>query len=150
MALSEKGRVYLATMENFGRQDQKRIDRHRQMRAGKGFVTVEQTSRLWKSQLPENSRVILLECLTSLAGNELYYAGNDEEKAFVSLTRGLEYLRMHAEHLVVVSDLLSADGIEYPAETESYIRLMGRINAYVAGQAREVTEVVCGIALQLK
>ncbi len=150
MSLSPVGRVYLATMENFGRQDQKRIDRHRQLRAGKGFFTVEQTRDLQRSAVPEDTRVILLECITSLAGNELYFAGNDEDSAFACFKSGINYLKGKADHLVVVSDLLSSDGIVYPEETMAYIRLMGRINAYMAHAAQEVTEVVCGIPLRVK
>ena len=33
--------VYLATMEVWDEEDRRRVDRHRTLRAGKGFVTVE-------------------------------------------------------------------------------------------------------------
>ena len=34
-------RIYLATMQCFDEESEKRVQRHRKMRAGKGFVTVE-------------------------------------------------------------------------------------------------------------
>ena len=38
----EKRHFYLATMHVFGEEGQKKVERHKRMRAGKGFVTIEQ------------------------------------------------------------------------------------------------------------
>ena len=37
----EKRHFYLATMHVFGEEGQKKVERHKRMRAGKGFVTID-------------------------------------------------------------------------------------------------------------
>ena len=51
--------------------------RHRKMRAGKGFETVECYTGLKNLDFPENA-VVLLECMSNLAANEMF-----EEKGLV-------------------------------------------------------------------
>ena len=41
LALGEKKRIYIATMFPFDEESKKRVARHRNMRKGKGFETVE-------------------------------------------------------------------------------------------------------------
>ena len=58
-------RYYLATMENRDEESQKRVDRHRAMRADKHFRTVECPYDLQNVQLEEPGAV-LLECMSNL------------------------------------------------------------------------------------
>ena len=66
----EKSRYYLATMKPWGKEGQERVEKHRNMRAGRGFTTVEcytcieQAALSFGEEQPEN-RVILLEWLIS-------------------------------------------------------------------------------------
>ena len=64
-------RIYLATMEAFGAEAQARIARHRQMRRGRGFETLECTRNLTSAQVPPGSNV-LLEDMGNLVANELF------------------------------------------------------------------------------
>ena len=48
----EKRHFYLATMHVFGEEGQKKVERHKRMRAGKGFVTIEQPTMLWRRGAP--------------------------------------------------------------------------------------------------
>ena len=64
-------RIYIATMEPFGAEGQARIARHRELRRGKGFQTVERYTGIAGLKLPAGGAV-LLECLGNLAANELY------------------------------------------------------------------------------
>lgn len=41
LSLGEAKRIYIATMHPFDQESFKRIERHRKMRAGKGFDTIE-------------------------------------------------------------------------------------------------------------
>ena len=38
-----RSRYYIATMQVYGEEGKKRVERHRRLRAGKGFITSEQT-----------------------------------------------------------------------------------------------------------
>lgn len=82
MAQAGKGSVppvYLATMPSSGDDAARRIERHRQLRAGKGFVTRElphicaDTTPAMLKQA--QGAAVLLECAGTLAANELF----DEE-----------------------------------------------------------------------
>ena len=64
-------RIYLATMEAFGAEAHARIARHRQMRRGRGFETLECTRNLTSAQVPPGSN-ILLEDMGNLVANELF------------------------------------------------------------------------------
>lgn len=65
-------RLYLATMEPNGAAAQARIARHRALRQGKGFATVERTVDLGGLSLPIRYQGILLEDLGNLVANELF------------------------------------------------------------------------------
>ena len=69
LSFGEAKRIYIATMHPFDEESHKRIERHRKMRAGKGFETVECYTGLKKVRLPESDkdRVVLLECMSNLA-----------------------------------------------------------------------------------
>lgn len=78
---NEKGykeKYYIATMQVFDDEGQRKIDRHRRLRAGKGFITIEQ-SRDIKRQLKaairkqfKTGRSALLECMSNLVANEMF------------------------------------------------------------------------------
>ena len=62
-----------------GGQKLVRIDRHRRLRAGKGFITIEQprdiqnaVSKLQSENCLKNGRSALLECMSNLVANEMF------------------------------------------------------------------------------
>ncbi len=67
-----QSRLYLATMQPFGKSAEARIARHRALRAGKGFATVERTLDLANLRLSQQYDGILLEDLGNLLANELF------------------------------------------------------------------------------
>ena len=71
LAFGEAQRVYIATMHPFDEESHKRIERHRKMRAGKGFETIECYVNLKEQTLPEKG-VVLLECMSNLTANEMF------------------------------------------------------------------------------
>lgn len=73
-------KVYLATMQRDGSTEaEERIAKHRELRDGKGFVTVECPANLVEHcQLPENVSTVLLEDVGNLVANELF---SGEERA---------------------------------------------------------------------
>lgn len=121
------------------------------MRRGKGFRTIERPRDIRGILLPDGGLpcCALLECLTTLCANEMFSpAGiNDPSDRIIS---GLKALSERVDKLVIVTNEVSADGIEYSGETMDYIRIMSRLNSTVAGLADVVIECVCGIPLVLK
>ena len=98
-------RYYLATMEpSPDGECRARIERHRALRAGKGFATIERAVDLRGLALPARGDV-LLEDLGNLAANELYSpAGADPDGALEAVVEGVRHLRAECRGLVVVSN----------------------------------------------
>ena len=143
-------RLYLATMQPFGAAAQKRIARHRALRQGKGFQTVERPLNLAGLELPRRYDGILLEDLGNLLANELFAPEGAKDAAFGSILAGIDHLQDCCETLVVVTDEIFADGIDYPPETARYICDLAALNRALATRAGVVYESVCGILLPLK
>ena len=139
-------RYYIATMEPFGAEGQARIARHRELRRGKGFQTVERYTGIAGLKLPAGGAV-LLECLGNLAANELYSpAGAGSVAGAVSaIVDGVDALLEQCGELVVVSNDVFTGGADYAGGTEDYLRLVADVNRALAKRADRVCEVVCGI-----
>ena len=65
-------RVYLATMEPFGAEAETRIARHRKLREGKGFKTIECPVNIGNCFEACRGRHVLLEDLPNLVANEMF------------------------------------------------------------------------------
>ena len=70
----EGDKFYIAAMEPFGDEAKKAIERHRVMRQGKGFITIERSHNIDTLVIPCESTgsCALLECLTTLCANEMF------------------------------------------------------------------------------
>lgn len=52
--------------------------------------------------------------------------------------------------LVIVTNEVQGDQMEYSEETKIYQRVLGEVNQSLAGLAEKVTEVVYGIPVEIK
>ena len=137
-------RAYIATMEPLGAEGQARIARHRAMRAGKGFATLERTTDL--AGLPvEPGCAALLEDLTNLFANEWFTVSR--EGAADRVLAGIRRLRDAAALTVVVGNDLFGDGLDYDGDTRTYLLALADLHRRVAAEADGVYEVVCGIPI---
>ena len=136
-------RIYLATMQVADAESAGRVERHRALRSGKGFETVERPVDLASVALPQGCAV-LLEDLSNLTANE-YFSPNGKDGAFDRVLSGVEAVAAQAELLVAVTNELFSDGIDYTGETAAYLALLARLNRTVAERAGQVYEVVCGL-----
>ncbi len=147
-------KYYIATMQVFDAEGQAKIDRHRKMRSGKGFETVEQPISVEKAleQMEVLNRTALLECMSNLVANEMF-SRNEIKKCEVvvqKILRGVEQLCEGVEHLVIVTNNVFEDGITYDETTMEYMRAMGIVNEKLAAMADKVVEVVVGIPIVVK
>ena len=160
---------YIAAMHPYDDESKERVKRHRMLRYGKGFETIEchtGISRL-ENELPKNS-VVMLECMSNLLANELYLEqgalydlvsgggmkrDNEEElknRLYECIVSPAVRLAARADSFVVVTNDIFSDGSSYEPETEEYIRLLGYVNQRLAGAADHVTRVVCSIPISIK
>lgn len=136
-------RVYLAASEIYDDEMKARVRRHRLMRSGKGFITIEKTHNIAQIMINPQS-CILLEDLANLTANELFAHNNSGDKIFADLMN----IHKRCRHLVIVSCEIFSDVNNYDAMTEHYVRELARLHVKIAGAADEVTEVISGIPVQ--
>lgn len=149
---------YLATMQVFDREGEKKVERHRMMRSGKGFITVEQPVRIeeacrkMETVRGKKGSLALLECMSNLTANEMFSGTcmRKQDEVVESVLSGIRVLKEQLDHLVIVSNNVFEDGCTYDESTMEYIRALGEINIGLAAMADEVTEVVSGIPVVIK
>lgn len=141
------GRFYIATMQPFGKEAEIAIKRHREMRAGTHFKTIEKYTDIGEIDFPDKCSV-LLECIGNLCANEMFSAGcsTPDEK----ILRDIKKLIEKTEIFVAVTSQVGGDGIIYPKETMKYAESLGRLNSALANAADIVIEAVFGIPVILK
>lgn len=137
--------TYIAAMKPSDEECEKRIARHRKMRAGKGFDTVERYTDIKNLDL---RGTVILECVSNLTANEMFSgAGNN---AASEILDGVRRLANMLDNMIIVTNELSSDGIEYDRDTKNYMKCLGKINCEIAAEADEVYEVVCGLPNKIK
>ncbi|WP_195984352.1 bifunctional adenosylcobinamide kinase/adenosylcobinamide-phosphate guanylyltransferase [Clostridium sp. D33t1_170424_F3] len=149
MELPGAPRIYLATMQANDAESRARVERHRALRKGKGFLTVECPLKLENVAVPPGS-IVLLECMSNLLANEYFSPEGAGGLACEQILRGMDRLCRLADHTVVVSNLVFSDGMVYDASTMEYIAMLARVNASLAQKADRVVEVVCSIPIFYK
>lgn len=146
LSLGQGKRFYIATMHPYDEESVKRVGRHRKMRAGKGFETAECYTGLEKLEFPEDA-VILLECMSNLAANEMFEENGAGENTVETVLRGVKKLKNQARHLVIVTNEIFSEAATYEGDTVRYQEYLGKINQKLGEMADEVVEVVYGIPI---
>ncbi len=146
LVCSLKGeRIYLATMAATDAESLERIERHRRLREGKNFQTLEIAMDLASAELPTGANV-LLEDLSNLLANEMFSAGGGGE----AVRRGIAKLVRSCENLTVVSNDIFQDTAPAEPETAAYMKELAALNRELAAEADLAVEVVCGLPNVLK
>ena len=145
---------YLATMRVCGAEGREKVKRHRRMRAGKGFRTLECGDGFTPVLRETGGTAVLLECLSNLTANLMFPGDAEEPKAAAAMaaeiTEQVLLLAERAAHLVVVTNNVFEDGNVYDSGTMEYIRALSGVNRNLAERADIVVEVVAGIPVFLK
>ena len=168
MSLQGEGRLlYIATMYPYkwntteiDPETMQRIERHRAMRADKGFDTVE-CYRHVEHIVAKRQDVLLLECMSNLLANEMYLepdsnAGSDMAETMSpvrnKIVQALIDLSTRVQELVIVTNDVFSDGgsLTYDESTREYVKNLAEINCALAREAATVTEVVCGSPVIVK
>lgn len=139
-------KIYIATMEPFGAEAEERIARHRALRAGKGFSTVERPRNLI-NLTPEADWNVLIEDLPNLAANELFSPEGGGADAVLS---GVEMICKTASNVTIVTGDIFSDGGTYDTGTQEYMEMLADLHMRIAAKADNVVEVVCGIPCAVK
>ena len=139
--LCPQTKYYIATMEAFGKEASERIAKHRRMRADKNFLTVECPVGLSEINLPTGSTA-MLECMSNLTANEMFSENGcgtaygeapekQQEILLETICRGVDKLATNCQNLIIITNEIFADGIDYDDTSVNYIRNLGLINQYL-------------------
>lgn len=142
--------LYVAAMETGGAEAQRRIARHRALRAGKGFTTLEHARRFDTLRAPEGYVAALFECMGNALANEMFASGGAGRDWKASILSGIDTLARACDHVVVVTNEIFSDGRTYDTGTTAYLRALGQMNQLLAQRADAVVESVCGIPVWIK
>ncbi len=143
-SLPADGRVYAATMQVYDEESRLRVQRHREQRAGKGFRTVEIPKDL--AALPAGpGDAVLVEDLVNLTANEMFDGGD-----WTRIPAALRALGARCRHLILVTNDVFSDGVEYPESTRQYLESLAEVNAFAARMADSVVEVVYSVPVAVK
>lgn len=149
---------YIADMIPRGRETEKRIEKHRRQRAGRGFTTLE-----WYFDLPGklageagecpadlSGACVLLECVSNLTANEMYECGGAGADTVNRIVKGVRMLRDRCAHLVVVTNDVFRESVPDSEEMTEYKKTLGAANRKLGLMADRVTEVVSGRTVCVK
>lgn len=139
-------KIYLATMKPYGTDAEKKIARHRNMRLKKGFRTVECYENL--EECTENASVILLECLGNLVANEMF-SFNFCPDVCEKIWRGIQSLERQCSHLILVSNDIFQEEMNYDGETIAYLQQLGELNRIIGENGAKVYEIVYTIPIEI-
>ena len=150
-------RAFLATAEAFDEEMRRRIEAHREERSG-AFFTVEEPLELARSlgELPPETEVVVVDCLTVWLGNLMYHANpgvlpaGDEARHFRQTRELLERIDAGLPYdLILVGNELGMGLVPAEAESRAFRDLAGRLNQEIARRADRVVLMVSGLPLDV-
>ncbi len=143
----EGKKIYIATMINDCKEAEMTIDRHRKMREGKGFITMERSHDIHNIPLPQHCAV-LVEDAVNLLANEMFSEKICDPVAKTMYT--LKRLDEDCDMLIVVTSQTGCDGQQLGELTDRYTEYLGKLNCRLAEAADTVIESVYGIPVVIK
>lgn len=124
-----KNRFYLATMVVMDEEGSRRVIKHRELRSGKGFITIECPRDIDKLEF-EQSSVVLLECISNLVGNEMF--DNNIVRSVSStvdkVLKEVITLAKKVDNIVVVSSIYDDEKVVMDTATSNYLQALKEVN----------------------
>ena len=134
---------YIATMRPVDEEDDMRIARHQNERAGAGFITIEQAEDITAIlEKCDTNAGFLLDSTTALLANEMFLEnGQVVHRAHETVITGLSQVLENVAHIVMVSDYIFSDAEIYDPLTEAYRKSLAAVDRALAEASDVVIEV---------
>ena len=142
----EVGKLYyVATMNPYDLEDLKRIENHLREREGYGFNTIEEHTNMSKvSSLIKEEDTVLIDSITSLVTNYMFRGKEFYKDVSDDILSGILEIINNSKNVVIVSDYLFSDSIQYDCYTENFRKEIGVVNRKLAKIADTVVECSYG------
>lgn len=153
MTLDVLDKVYIATMKPYSNdtEQQDKILAHQKMREDKNFTTIEcYNCEMITDNISFNSNTILLECMSNLLANEMFVNNKFITNSYNKILDTITKLSSKTNHLIIVSNDIFHDDVNYDDFTLQYIKELGIINQRLSKIADVVIEVVFSIPIKVK
>lgn len=150
-------KYYVATMQIYDDEMRRKVERHRMRRSNKGFETIEQHKDI-AEVIPviteadrSGMKAVLIECISNLVANEMFADDVDNKTDTADkILSEIEQIAEVVDELVIVTNNVAEDGIDYDSTTLEYIRTISDVNIGLSQMADKVVEVVVGIPIIVK
>jgi adenosylcobinamide kinase/adenosylcobinamide-phosphate guanylyltransferase len=139
-------RYYIATMRPADKNAAERIQKHREMRQNKGFITIERFTNIGNADINPISAV-LLECVSNLLANEMFETGGNYRERVI---HGVTKLSNKCENIIIVTNEFEYAEIDYDEQTRVYIKAQSQINDALSQICGEVYKAADFGAVRLK
>ena len=153
----DPSRVYLATSIPQDDEMRARVERHREMRRGRGWATIEAPLDLAAALRGAVSqyRVVLVDCLTLWIANSMYEAERvgtplDEETVAAGCLGVIEACKDSQSTVLFVTGEVGLGIVPDNPAARRFRDLLGICNQTIADLADEVMLLVCGQPLRIK
>ena len=146
-ALADGGPLYYwATMTPHDGEDEERIQRHRDDRAGMGFTTVERSFDL-PAGLDEidPAGTVLFDSVTACLSEQMFPGPAPDADAANRVLRELLDISRYPAHFIAVCDDIWHGGEDYRDWTEVYVRGLADICQGLAAEFDVVCEMTAGL-----
>jgi adenosylcobinamide kinase/adenosylcobinamide-phosphate guanylyltransferase len=130
----------------YGDEGRARIEKHRRMRSGKGFETLEAPfdayDALTAGEDTEKLRekTVLLECVSNLTANELFERHRDPGATADKICEDIKKISETVRDLIIVSNHFEMES-GFDEETAAYVRILDIINDRLGGIADRVIKL---------
>ena len=121
--------IYLATMGPQNEENDRRIEKHKRQRDGKGFTTIEEPWNIHEIEISADS-VVLLEDASNLLANGIFIHHSNADESF----RRILALANRCKKLIIVSIGGMTSG-EFDEETNNYIDQINHLNEMLTNSA---------------
>lgn len=138
---------YWATMTPHDHEDEARIRRHREDRAGMGFLTVERSFRLPEGLAAvEKTGTVLFDSVTACLSEQMFpFGGEMDGNAGARVLAEIQAVSRHPAHFIAVCDDIWRGGEAYRDGTEVYVRALAHICRGLAAEFDVVCEMAGGL-----
>lgn len=143
---NKRGKLhYIATMNPCDLEDLNRIKNHLNERKGYGFNTIEEHMNMTKVlKFIKKNDTVLIDSITSIVTNSMFKGNEFYKDVSNDILNGILEIINSVENVVMVSDYLFSDSIQYDFYTQNFKKQIGIVNRKLANIADVVIECSYG------